>query len=247
MQNELKPFWNKHFNFDRKFGLLLILLLCIPRIVLVLHGNQIGNMQFVGIMMLFMAVAPFIFLSKHGRYQIGIKKPANYSWLIIAICIGLTFSMFLYFLGESLYGKSYENWYQYISKSYNISTDINEQTKLITFGISAFIGMTFSPIGEELFFRGIVHSSFANSLGNKKASIIDSSAFAIVHISHFGIVFHNQHWEFLLVPSAIWVLCMFLVSIMFYICRERCGSILGAILCHSAFNLGMTYCIFYLL
>ncbi len=194
-----------------------------------------------------MAVAPFIFLSQHGRYQIGIKKPANYSWLIIAICIGLTFSMFLYFLGESLYGKSYENWYQYISKSYNISTDINEQTKLITFGISAFIGMTFSPIGEELFFRGIVHSSFANSLGNNKASIIDSSAFAIVHISHFGLVFHNQQWEFLLVPSAIWVLCMFLVNIMFYICREGSGSILGAILCHSAFNLGMTYCIFYLL
>ncbi|MGO4921470.1 CPBP family intramembrane glutamic endopeptidase [Maribacter spongiicola] len=247
MKNELKPFWNKYFIFDWKFGLFLILLLCIPRIVLVLHGNQIGNMQFVGIMMLFMAVAPFIFLSQHGRYQIGIKKPANYSWLIIAICIGLTFSMFLYFLGESLYGKSYENWYQYISKSYNISTDINEQTKLITFGISAFIGMTFSPIGEELFFRGIVHSSFANSLGNNKASIIDSSAFAIVHISHFGLVFHNQQWEFLLVPSAIWVLCMFLVSIMFYICREGSGSILGAILCHSAFNLGMTYCIFYLL
>ena len=247
MKNELKPFWNKHFNFDWKFGLFLILLLCIPRIILVLHGNQIGNMQFVGIMMLVMAVAPFIFLSKHGRYQIGIKKPASYSWLIIAICIGLTFSIFLYFLGESLYGKSYENWYQYISKSYNISADINEQTKLITFGISAFIGMTFSPIGEELFFRGIVHSSFANSVGNRKASIIDSSAFAIVHISHFGLIFHNQQWEFLLVPTLIWVLSMFLVSILFYICRERSGSILGSILCHAAFNLGMTYCIFYTL
>ena len=247
MKNELKPFWNKHFNFDWKFGLILILLLCIPRIVLVLHGNHIGNMQFVGIMMLVMAVAPFIFLSKHGRYQIGIKKPASYSWLIIAICIGLTFSIFLYFLGESLYGKSYENWYQYISKSYNISADINEQTKLITFGISAFIGMTFSPIGEELFFRGIVHSSFANSVGNRKASIIDSSAFAIVHISHFGLIFHNQQWEFLLVPTLIWVLSMFLVSILFYICRERSGSILGSILCHAAFNLGMTYCIFYTL
>lgn len=246
MKIELKSFWNRYFNFDWKFGLFLILLLCIPRIVLVLHGNQIGNMKFVGIMMLFMAVTPFIFLSKHGRYQIGVKKPASYSWLIIAICIGLTFSIFLYFLGESLYGKSYENWYQYISKSYNISVDINEQTKLITFGISAFIGMTFSPIGEELFFRGIVHSSFANSLGNKKASIIDSSAFAIVHISHFGLVFHNQQWEFLIMPTAIWVLCMFLVSILFYYCREKSGSILGSILCHSAFNLGMTYCIFYL-
>jgi len=245
MQNELKPFWNKYFNFNWKFGLYLILLLCIPRVILVLHGNQIGNMQYVGIMMLVMAIAPFIFLNKYGRYQIGIKKPTNFSWLIIAICIGLIFSVFLYFLGESLYGNSYKNWYKYIGKSYNIPAEIKEQTKLITFGISAFIGMTFSPIGEELFFRGIVHSCFTNSVGNKKASIIDSSAFAIVHISHFGLVFHNQEWEFLPVPNAIWILSMFLVSILFYICRERSGSILGAILCHSAFNFGMTYCIFY--
>ena len=48
--------------------------------------------------------------------------------------------------------------------------------------------MIFSPIGEELFFRGIVHSSFAKSIGNFKASIIDSVAFALTHISHFGTI-----------------------------------------------------------
>jgi len=204
-------------------------------------------MQYVGIMMLLMAIAPFVFLTKHGRFQIGIKKPTNNGWLILAICMGLIFSVFLYFLGESLYGNTYQNWYQYIAKSYKIPADIGEQTKAITFGISAFIGMTFSPIGEELFFRGIVHSSFANSIGNKKAAIIDSAAFAIVHISHFGLIFLNQQWKLLLMPSLIWVFSMFLVSILFYYCREKSGSILGSILCHSAFNLGMTYCIFYLL
>nr|WP_252735994.1 CPBP family intramembrane glutamic endopeptidase [Zobellia sp. B3R18] len=105
--------------------------------------------------------------------------------------------------------------------------------------------MTFSPIGEEFFFRGIVHSSMATSLGDRKASLIDSSAFALVHISHFGLVFVNQEWRFLLVPTIIWVLSMFCVSILFYICRKRSGTILGAILCHAAFNLGMIYCIFY--
>lgn len=45
MDNELKPLWSKIFNFNWKFGLFLILLLCIPRVVLVLHGNVIGNMQ----------------------------------------------------------------------------------------------------------------------------------------------------------------------------------------------------------
>lgn len=245
MENELKPFWSKYFKFDWRFGLFLILIICIPRIILVLHGNVIGNMQFVGITMLIMAIAPFIFLSKIGRKQIGIKKPPNNHWLFIAILIGSIFSILLYFLGETIYGDSYENWYNYIGKSYNIPQEIDEKGRLVMFIISAIIAMTFSPIGEELFFRGIVHSSFANSLGNRKASIIDSSAFAIVHISHFGLVFHNQQWEFLFIPTLIWVLSMFIVSILFYVCRKRSGSILGAILCHLAFNLGMTYCIFY--
>ena len=107
--------------------------------------------------------------------------------------------------------------------------------------------MTFSPIGEELFFRGIVHASFAKSIGEKKASIVDSSAFAMTHISHFGLVFINREWSFLKAPTLIWVLSMFLVSVMFFIFRKYSGSILGAIICHAAFNLGMIYCIFYMM
>ncbi|WP_419213082.1 hypothetical protein ACNR9Q_02815 [Maribacter sp. X9] len=78
MENELKPIWRRVFNFNWKFGLFLILLICIPRFVLVLHGNVIGNMQFVGIMMLMMVIAPFVFLSKYGR-----KKSASQNLQII--------------------------------------------------------------------------------------------------------------------------------------------------------------------
>lgn len=245
MDNELKPFWSKYFKFDWRFGLFLVLIICIPRIILVLHGNVIGNMQFVGITMLIMAIAPFVFLSKVGRKQIGIKKTTNNHWLFIAFLIGAFFSILLYFIGETLYSNSDENWYNYIGKSYNIPQEIDEKGRLMMFVISAVIAMTFSPIGEELFFRGIIHSSFAKSLGNRKASLMDSSAFAIVHISHFGLVFLNQQWKFLFIPTLIWVLSMFIVSVLFYVCRKRSGSILGAILSHLAFNLGMTYCIFY--
>lgn len=245
MQNELRPFWSKIFNFDWKFGLFLILLICIPRFALVLQANATANYAFIGLIMLISAMAPFIFLKRYGREKIGIKKTQNWNWLIISFSIGIAFSILLYFLGETLYGNSYENWYNYIGKSYNIPEGIDQQGKLVMFGTIALTGMTFSPIGEELFFRGIVHSSFANSLGDKKASFIDSSAFALVHISHFGLVFLNQQWEFLLVPTLIWVLSMFLVSVLFFVCRKRSGSILGAIICHSAFNLGMIYCIFY--
>jgi uncharacterized protein len=243
--NELRPFWNKIFNFNWKFGLFLILLVCVPRFILVLNANVIGNYGSVGLIMGISAIAPFIFLSTYGRKMIGITIPEKYSWLLIAFGAGLIASILLYFLGQALYGNSYENWYKYIEKSYTIPADISQSDRKIRFAIMAFMGMTFSPIGEELFFRGIVHSSFEKSIGEQKASIIDSSAFALTHISHFGLVFINNKWDFFTIPTIIWVTSMFLVSLLFYFFKKYSGSILGAIICHAAFNLGMIFSIFY--
>lgn len=247
MENELRPFWNRLFNYNWKFGLFLILIVCIPRFILVLNANATGNYSNIGLVMVISAIAPFLFLSKYGRTKIGITKPKKYKWLIIAFVAGLIVSLLLYFLGQYLYGNTYENWYNYIGKSYKIPTGINQHNKAILFGIMTLTGMTFSPIGEELFFRGIVHSSFAKSIGETKASIVDSSAFALTHISHFGLVFINNQWHFLTTPTLIWVSGMFLVSVLFFIFKKQTGSILGAMICHSAFNLGMIYCIFYLM
>jgi uncharacterized protein len=247
MNNELRPFWNRFFTFNWKFGLFLIIIVCVPRFILVLNANASGNYGSIGLIMTISAIAPFIFLSKYGRKKIGITNPKKYNWLLIAFASGLIASFLLYFLGHTLYGKSYENWYNYIGKSYKIPTGINQNDKKILFTIMAFTGMTFSPIGEELFFRGIVHSSFEKSIGGKKASIVDSSAFALTHISHFGLVFVNNKWNFFTTPTIIWVLSMFLVSLLFFIFRKHSVSILGAIICHAAFNLGMIYCIFYLI
>lgn len=247
MENELRPFWNRIFSFNWKFGLFLILIVCIPRFILVLNANASGNYSSIGMIMLISAMAPFIFLSKYGRKEIGITKPKKYNWLLIAFIAGLVGSVLLYFLGQVLYGNSYDNWYNYIGRSYHIPTGIDQNSKAILFSIMALTGMTFSPIGEELFFRGIVHASFAKSIGENKASVVDSSAFALTHISHFGLVFMNSQWHFLTTPTLIWVSSMFLVSVLFFIFKKYTGSILGAMVCHSAFNLGMIYCIFYLM
>jgi uncharacterized protein len=247
MEYELKPFWRKTFHFNWMLGLFLILIFCIPRFILVLHANASGSYGSIGLIMFISAIAPFVFLTKSGRKKIGLTKPQKYSWLLVAFLLGLVFSLLLYHLGQSLYGKSDQNWYVYIGKSYKIPAGINQHDKAILFSVVALTGMTFSPIGEELFFRGIVHSSFAESIGEAKASLVDSSAFAVVHLSHFGLVFVNHQWDFLKTPALIWVVSMFLVSVMFFLFRKYSRSILGAIICHAAFNLGMIYCIFYLL
>lgn len=247
MESELKSFWSRFFDFNWKFGLFLILFVCIPRFILVLHANSSGSYGSIGLIMTISALAPFLFLNKYGRKEIGIKKPRNLKWLFIAFVCGLAGSVILYLLGQILYDTSYQNWYQYVGKSYKIPVNITQSDRNVMFSVMAITGMIFSPIGEELFFRGIVHSSFAKSIGEKKASIVDSSAFALTHISHFGLVFINNKWDFFTVPAIIWVISMFLVSLLFLFFRKKSDSILGAILCHSAFNLGMIYCIFYFL
>jgi uncharacterized protein len=245
MENELRPFWAKLFNFNWKFGLFLIIIVCVPRFILVLIANQTGNYGSIGIIMFISAIAPFIFLNKNGRKIIGIAKPTKYGQLFRAFIIGLLASIFLYYLGQLFYGNSFENWYNYIGKSYKIPFGISQNDKKILFSIMALMGMTFSPIGEELYFRGIVHASFEKTLGETKATLVEAGAFALTHIAHFGLVFVSFKWSFFALPTLIWVISMFLLSLLFFIFKKQSGSILGAIICHSAFNLGMIYCIFY--
>ena len=63
--------------------------------------------------------------------------------------------------------------------------------------------MTFSPIGEEIFYRGIIHECFATKWNNRISSIIDSAAFSITHLAHFGIIYSLGQWKFLLIPSLL--------------------------------------------
>lgn len=247
MKPALKPFWNRFLSFDQRFGFGLILLICIPRFFMVLHANRTGSYGLLSLIMIVSALLPFLFLTKSGREKTGIVRPKRFSWLFYAFLIGIGFSLFLYFLGDFLYGDTPSNWYTYIGRTYHIPSPISPEDKRVYFAIFAATGMLFSPIGEELFFRGIVHSSLATSLGDAKASAVDSLAFALTHISHFGLVYLAGEWQLLPGPTVLWVAGMYVASRLFFKSRAYSGSILGAISCHAGFNLGMTYSIFYLL
>ncbi|MEM7548708.1 MAG: hypothetical protein AAF363_03485 [Bacteroidota bacterium] len=93
------------------------------------------------------ALVPFIFLNKHGRKKIGIKRAESIGAIVIAFILGIVFSLVLYFVGKELYGGTFQNWYEYIGKSYNIPEVISEKDKLILFSIMTSTGMIFSSIG----------------------------------------------------------------------------------------------------
>jgi len=242
----LRPIWKKLFKFNWIFGLVLVLLLGIPRFIIVLNANVSGNYSKIAIIFFMMWFTPLIFLTKNGRRSIGIKKPDNYYWLFYSFIAGIGICTIMYFVGMWLFKVTYSNWFVYIAKSYHVAgTVFNDKQRLTYFLIYSFTGMTFSPLGEELFYRGIVHGSFAVNFGEKKASIADSLAFAFTHLAHFGLVYIFGSWKFLFVPALLWVFFMFLSSQIFFQCKEKTGSILGAIISHAGFNLAMMYFIFY--
>jgi membrane protease YdiL (CAAX protease family) len=242
----LRPIWQNIFKFNWVFGLVLVLILGIPRFIIVLHSNITGNYSRIAIIFLCMWLSPFLFLTKKGRRDIGIKKPANYFWLFYSFILGITICIIIYAIGVLLYKNSVSHWFVYISRSYSASgIALSTSQKFTYFLIYSLTGITFSPIGEELFYRGIVHASFAVDFGENKASILDSLAFALTHLAHFGIVYIAGGWQFLLIPALIWVTSMFITSRIFFFCKEKTGSILGAIVSHAAFNLTMMYLIFY--
>jgi len=194
MQPYLRNFWKSILNFNWKFGLFLVLIICVPRFIMVLHANQYADYRFIGLIMLVSFIIPFVFLNKRGLKAIGWNKPKSYKWLSIAFISGCLYAYLLFVLGKFLYQDSYQNWYVYIANSYKIPTDLTIEAKRQMFFIMAGTGMLFSPFGEELFFRGIVHETFVSRFGNRGAFWINiparrlaSSLHTYIHMVFFDV------------------------------------------------------------
>jgi membrane protease YdiL (CAAX protease family) len=246
MNQDQRLFRRKELRFTPVFGLMLILLFGIPRFIIVLQANVSGNYGLTSILFLLMWALPFLILTKNGRQKIGIVKPTKPLWVGYGFILGILLAVVIGVVGQMFYNQNNENWFFYISRSYQLPDfTAAGHERFSYFLIFAIVGMTFSPIGEELLYRGIIHQSFTKKYGENGASIIDSLGFSVTHLAHFGIIYYSGIWSFLFIPSLIWIIFMFAASRMFFIIKLKSGSILGAIFSHAGFNLGMTWYIFY--
>jgi membrane protease YdiL (CAAX protease family) len=234
--------WERIFQRKWVLGLFLVLLFGIPRFYLVLKASMTGQNQWVSIIFTLMCFTPLIFLRKTGRRDMGIRKSKRPLWLLWGFLLGCGMCLFLFAFTRLTFGLEHDNPFVYIA-----SVTSTGDTSLVYFLIYLAIMMTFSPIGEELFYRGVIHQAFKAELGDKRAALIDSAAFALTHLAHFGIIYIAGAWKFLPLPAFMWVMAMFLTCLVFNRVRQESGSILGAILTHAGFNFGMGFLIFYAL
>ena len=222
--------------------MILIFVFGVPRFILVLQSNITGQTQWVSIIFTVMWFTPLIFLKKAGRKSIGLKQADRPAWLLYGFVSGMVLCLLFHLLFLGLFEGSVSNPFVYIRNS-----TVTGEPNTVYFLVYLAVVMTFSPIGEEFFYRGVIHGCFKVDMGEKKAAIIDSLAFSLTHLAHFGLIYVAGAWKFLPLPSFLWIAMMFLVCLIFNHSRRKSGSLLGAVLTHAGFNAAMGFVLFYLL
>lgn len=231
---------------DVRTGLILLALFSAVRFGLVMQANVTRSYGLVSVFFVVMALTPLLLLTRTGRRSIGMVWPGSFSGVAAGFGVGALACGAMVISAGLLFGSGDDNAFGYIAGTYSgLPSPMDDQTRLILFAVFALIGMSFSPIGEELFYRGLVHETLKRRAGEGWASVLDAAAFALVHLAHFGLVWRATGWSLLVEPALWWVAGLFLTGLAFSWARRASGSILGAISAHAAFNLAMTAWIFY--
>ena len=105
--------------------------------------------------------------------------------------------------------------------------------------------LIFSPIGEEIFFRGFLQQATEERWDHRTGLIVDAGWFAAVHLFHHGIVRIDGEIQVFPLSGAIWMALIFGTGVLFATLRRRTGSLVAPILSHAAFNLTMNYTILF--
>ena len=244
-ENFLNSFSQKVFKQSWILILVLYVLLASIRGIGAFGPENIRILIMVGFIIMWFL--PFVFFNKNGRKSVGLTKVKKPLWLLWGFLIGGVAALGIFGIGLLFTIGSTEHWYISIVNQV-MSPEMREMLPFVTvFFITTLPSMIFSPIGEELFFRGMIHETVRSKTDEKVATIMNSLAFALVHIMHYGFIIEGSSVSYLFGAGSVWFLLMFALSILFTVCRKKSGSIFPAMIAHSTFNLVMCLTTFFLL
>lgn len=194
-----------------------------------------------------MTVMPWVLLSREGRRRIGIARPSRNKGFVLAISLGALAAAIYFSLGMALFGTGPDNWFISVATNYRNTIDTTGFSAARLHFFFTIPALLFSPIGEEIFFRGLLQRALEERLSRGLSTLIECAAFGIVHLCHHGIVRTAAGLTLLPVSGGLWILLMFLVALLFAWLTKRSGSLYPAMASHASFNLAMNVAIFSLL
>jgi len=193
-----------------------------------------------------MAIAPWVLLTRNGRRGIGFKRPVHPAIYFQSYLFGGAAASGCFLIGVALFGTSADNWYVSIATNFSrgVKTELSVLQLYLMFTITSMI---FSPIGEEIFFRGLLQRALEERFSVRTSTWIECMAFGLVHLCHHGLVVGASGVTLLPRSAPIWFALMVLVAYLFAWLRKRSESLYPAIAAHVAFNFMMGTCIFWAL
>ena len=146
--------------------------------------------------------------------------------------------------GVLAFGSSEDNWFVSIARNYRDTIPHQGLTTPQLFLVATLPALLFSPIGEEIFFRGLLQRALEERFSLRASTCIEALLFGLVHLCHHGLLATSAGIRLLPLSGALWVALMFCVALLFAWLRQRSGSLLPAMAAHASFNLAMNVCIF---
>jgi CAAX protease family protein len=234
----LRPFWANLAAAPWIVGALLSVIAAVSRGALMLEPSR-GTGPWLPVYFLTLAATPFVFLTREGRRSIGLYARPGAKWALLAVVMGALAAVGVGALGSLLYGGSLDNWYVTVAETM-LSDErlraVPTSQLLVTLAVPAAL---FSPVGEEMFFRGVLHASVAVRAGHGVAAVVSAAAFGLMHVFHHGVSATPTGVHVRLVSGGIWVVLTFALSLLLISIRLRSKSMWSAVACHAAFNVTM--------
>ena len=191
-----------------------------------------------------MALTPWLLLDASERRQIGLVPVSQQAWYGWAFLSGTSAALLCMAIGLVMFGTGSGNWYVSIARSYQGIMDTSAFSLLMLHLVFTTPALLFSPIGEEIFFRGVLQRALELRTNPQIATLAECSLFAVVHLCHHGVVRVDGRFSWMPVSAISWMILMFLTAWLFAWLRKRSGSLYPAIVAHMAFNGTMNLLIF---
>jgi membrane protease YdiL (CAAX protease family) len=190
------------------------------------------------------AATPWLLLDRDGRAQAGLVRSARPGSYLRGVAFGALAALGCFLLGIVLFGASADNWFVSVASSYRRAMNtagMSLPTLYLTFTLPAAL---FSPIGEEIFFRGVLQRVLEERWSTTASTACECAAFGLVHLCHHGLYWEGSALSVHPVSGPLWVLLMTAVAWGFATIRKRSSSVAPAIAAHAAFNVAMNATIF---
>jgi membrane protease YdiL (CAAX protease family) len=175
---------------------------------------------------------PWLLSDRAGRAEVGFRLPAL-RWIPLAGALGLVSVATCALTAWLMFGTGTDNWFaRHTVALAETATRFPAGTTVSqTFWYLTIPAMIFSPIGEEILFRGYPMQHWARTRGPRAGLLRQAGAFSVVHLAHYGL----HPFQPALIP--LWLLSMFGVAVMLGWLAQRSRSLIPAKLAHVVFNL----------